>query len=164
VQVEMRAAELEAWIEVDGLRIPDEFTTAEDWGWSDHLNRVVSEPAAGEPADSQWHAGWLAREMATHERRDARDPDAWAWDISRPLAEQLAETARDDGASEAIRAIRDADPARIAEAMAADGHSDEVIQEHTALVAVALDADDAEADALVDEINQPVDGGTDGAA
>lgn len=48
-----------------------------------------------------WRAGWLAREIATHDDRDQRDADAWSWDISRPLAEQFAETAADDAATDA---------------------------------------------------------------
>jgi hypothetical protein len=96
-EVEMRAAELErASIEAWWGSCPGIATTAEDWGWTDHLNGAIAEPLDGEPADSQWHAGWLAREIATQDVRESRDADAWAWDTSRPLAEQLAETADAD--------------------------------------------------------------------
>ena len=44
-------------------------------------------------------------------------PDAWAWDISRPLADQLAETARDDAAADALTELDD--QADIEEARAA---------------------------------------------
>lgn len=98
----MRAAELAvASVEARSSGAPFISTTAEDWGWTDHLNGVIAEPLDGEPADSQWHAGWLAREIATHDVRETLDA-AWAWDISRPIAEQLAETARDDAAADAL--------------------------------------------------------------
>lgn len=36
-------------------------------------------------------AGWLARELATHGDRTARDLLAWPWDASRPVAGQYEE-------------------------------------------------------------------------
>jgi hypothetical protein len=50
----------------------------------------------------RWIAGWLSAEIRSHDRRELRDATAWAWDTSRPLAEQFAETAADDAAAEAL--------------------------------------------------------------
>lgn len=53
-------------------------------------------------ASAAWWTGWLLREIASHDALSDRDADAWAWDISRPLAEQFAETVRDDAAADAM--------------------------------------------------------------
>lgn len=45
-------------------------------------------------------AGWLSREIRYASTE--RDIGTWAWDISRPIAEQLAETAADDVAADAL--------------------------------------------------------------
>lgn len=40
-----------------------------------------------------WRAGWLARELATHDDRETRDASAWGWDPTRPIAGQQPGTA-----------------------------------------------------------------------
>jgi hypothetical protein len=172
VQIEMRAAELErASAEGWPGRCPGIATTAEDWGWYDHLNRVVTEPSAGEPADSQWRAGYLAREIATHDDRETRDATAWAWDTSRPLAEQLAgASARDELAKRLLREIHDEDAAteQLAETAADDAGEAQDAANTAALVADldargpaydaindAFDAEDDAEDAPVGEIHKP---------
>lgn len=47
--------------------------------------------AAGCTPSSRGHAGWLAREIMTHNDREYRDADAWPWDPSRPVAGQYEE-------------------------------------------------------------------------
>jgi hypothetical protein len=83
VQVEIRAAELEpamnggagrvSWDERDGAR--------------HHAEQVGLNGSSELP-------GWLAREIATHDDRETRDADAWAWDITRPVAGQYEEQRR----------------------------------------------------------------------
>ncbi len=49
-------------------------------------------PRAGSGTDSYWHeAGWLCRELRTHDGREERDATAWGWDVTRPIAEQALE-------------------------------------------------------------------------
>ncbi len=95
VKVEMRAAEiaLSARGKPGHLRGEDEAS-----GNCDHFT-------GGDLADEDprgWLAGWLSAEIRSHESREIRDATAWAWDISRPLAEQLAETADDNAAADAL--------------------------------------------------------------
>lgn len=91
VRVEMRAAELE---ETDHWE-PDNVSTMERWGFED-AETPGADPDESQHVDSpQWLAGWLSLEIERFDDRDKRDADAWAWDISRPLAEQFAETAAD---------------------------------------------------------------------
>lgn len=50
-------------------------------------------------------AGWLCREMWTHDKREERDACAWTWNISRPIAGQYEEwLAREWLVSESERA------------------------------------------------------------
>ena len=53
-------------------------------GWVDH----ITDEDPPEVVGLSWRAGWLARELATHDMRHIRDHDGWPWDISRPIAEQ----------------------------------------------------------------------------
>lgn len=50
--------------------------------------------SGGTPASLAEEAGWLHREMLTHEDREQRDRDAWPWDITQPIAGQYEEWAR----------------------------------------------------------------------
>lgn len=53
-------------------------------GWNMHAQgKPEFAPISGEVV-----AGYLAREMATHNDRETRDADAWPWDPSRPVAGQ----------------------------------------------------------------------------
>jgi hypothetical protein len=82
VQVGIRAAA----IAVDSVSDPDlhDYRTMDWIGWDSHEGRVADE------LTSETAAGWLARELATHDSRETRDADAdaWPWDVNRPLAEQ----------------------------------------------------------------------------
>lgn len=99
VQIEMRAAELED-TEHWG---PGFISVRERWGMEDHADPdSEAEDAPDYMATEGWAAGWLSAEIATHEARADRDATAWAWDISRPLAEQLAKTAADDAAADVL--------------------------------------------------------------
>lgn len=77
VKVEIRAAMLE--------HDRKDRRVGERWGWEEHeLNDDVT--------DNEFHlAGWLHRELATHDYRKTRDATAWAWDITRPLSGQYEE-------------------------------------------------------------------------
>lgn len=65
----------------------------ERWGWDLHEDkgRVDSR------FEHYWidspgvMAGWLAREIATHDDRETRDATAWPWDPTRPVAGQYEE-------------------------------------------------------------------------
>lgn len=82
VKVEMRAAELDAWWSRDALG-HEEFNVSEADGWMEHAG------AEGDPSGNGGVvAGWLARELATHDDRATRDADAWSWDPKRPVAGQ----------------------------------------------------------------------------
>ena len=86
VAFEIRAAELG---EHNG------YLTWETHGAADH----VADRDAGPPSQlserslamQDWHAGWLAREIATHDDRESRDADAWPWDPSRLVRHQYLE-------------------------------------------------------------------------
>lgn len=90
VQVEMRAAEIERVSAEEIGAPPVGFTANEDFGWDMHM-------APAEYTHSvhfaKRAAGYLARELATHDDRETRDADAWPWDPSRPIAEQQDEIA-----------------------------------------------------------------------
>lgn len=88
VRVEMRAAEIASVRRGNPGCLRGDSETS---GWIDHFSGA--DLADEEPRE--WLAGWLSREILTHDDRDQRDADAWSWDISRPLAEQFAETAAD---------------------------------------------------------------------
>lgn len=84
VQVEMRAAELVGQ------------------GFGPMADAEVFEDPDFTP-DPEQIAGWLAREISESRAADPeRDATVWAWDISRPIAEQLTEAASDDAASGAL--------------------------------------------------------------
>lgn len=102
VQIEMRAAELDLWYVVDDLSISegDGWDDDEINGWRTHCGLL----SVG-PSTTPQLAGWLACEMTMHEARVVRDATAWAWDTSRPLSEQFAETAADDAAADASEPI-----------------------------------------------------------
>lgn len=90
VAIEIRAAELHlSWT-------PDTTTIEEYTGWlARHDDNI--------PLDSPGRlAGWLSREIRY--AGTERDIGSWSWDISRPLAEQFAETAADDAAAGALSA------------------------------------------------------------
>jgi hypothetical protein len=90
VAVEMRAAAIRG----QGF---GPMTTAERVGYKTHGDPVFT------PGTAEERAGWLACEINVSDSlRAARDADNWAWDISRPLAEQFAETAADDAAADAM--------------------------------------------------------------
>lgn len=73
VQIEMRAAEL------DYSRRAER--AMETFGYVAHRDHLT-------PSIDIERAGWLAREMATHNDRETRDATAWPWDPSRPVAGQ----------------------------------------------------------------------------
>lgn len=92
VQIEMRAAEIFG-------RGFAPMTADEMRGYLNHPLQTFA------PGDLEV-AGWLACEMnVTDVLRAERDATAWAWDVSRPLAEQFAETAADDAAADASEPI-----------------------------------------------------------
>jgi len=75
-QIEIRAAYLAA-------EMNDPGTIAENNAWWSHPNRDDDDP---------WStAGYLARELATHDVSDQRDANAWPWDPTRPVAGQYEE-------------------------------------------------------------------------
>lgn len=76
---ELAAASVDPWYEV----CPGIALTAEAWGWSDHETG-----GSDEDGWHEWHAGWLARELATHDHRGERDAKAWSWDPTRPVTDQ----------------------------------------------------------------------------
>lgn len=94
VRMEIRAAEIARQYESGGN---DMFSPVERAGWNCHAR---GHGIAEEHCDAWW-SGWLARELVTH-GSPSRDLGAWAWDISRPIAEQLAETAADDAAADLV--------------------------------------------------------------
>lgn len=79
VQHEIAAAEIVARLQTG----PHQMTNAEFDGYNSDESSPFVDLAA-------WHIGWLAAE-ATHDHSDG-----WAWDASRPIAEQLAGTERVD--------------------------------------------------------------------
>lgn len=79
VKHEIAAAEIVARLQTG----PHQMTNAEFDGYNSDESSPFADLAA-------WHIGWLAAE-ATHDHSDG-----WAWDASRPIAEQLAGTAADD--------------------------------------------------------------------
>lgn len=99
VRIEIRAAELE---ETDHWE-PRRISMRERWGFEDHADPdSETEDAPEYMATEGWAAGWLSREIETAHRAGSRDATAWAWDISRPIAEQLAETAASECEAEAL--------------------------------------------------------------
>lgn len=95
VQVEIRAAELDAWYVVDDLSASQEdgWSDSEVDGWRAHCDPsdLVGDPAMVQAIRHRFDAGWLACEMTLHEVRDEVDPDAWPWDPTRPVAGQYEE-------------------------------------------------------------------------
>lgn len=63
---------------------------AHEHGWPEHQTGSFED------------AWWLSRELCTHMDHYQRDATAWSWDISRPIAEQLAETALVDSEADSI--------------------------------------------------------------
>jgi hypothetical protein len=88
VEHEIAAAAIAAELLADGFA---RMTNAEDAGFDGDEASPFVDLAA-------WHGGWLAAEIANDHS------DGWDWDISRPVAEQLAETAENDAAAEALLA------------------------------------------------------------
>jgi hypothetical protein len=88
VQHEIAAADIVARLKSGE---PHLMTNAENDGFDDIWDSPFADLAA-------WHIGWLAAE-ATHDHSDG-----WAWDVSRPIADQLAEAARSDEAADRLRA------------------------------------------------------------
>lgn len=131
VQVEMRAAELDAWYAVDQLSVSE----ADDWsgfevdGWRAHCSDsdLVGSPSMSQAIRPDFDAGWLACELTMHDVRETRDATAWAWDISRPIAEQLAETTADDAAAgaPAVELLRELDDERASATIEGASGSDE---------------------------------------
>lgn len=135
VLVEMRAAAAEAVPGIARLSM----TTEESAGWAAHFWRDDPKPSG--------EAGWLTYELSTHVDIDARDRTAWSWDISRPIAEQLAETARVDAAAEdalCLKSQHDSDPGKLAQLMADDGHTAETIRQYTGLLGFVVETDHAD--------------------
>lgn len=92
VQIEMRAAELEPIWGLKLMSILIERSQGEIDGGDCHSMHALGETRGGDyPAT--FNAGWLAREMATHNDHEARDRDAsaWPWDPARPVAGQYWE-------------------------------------------------------------------------
>lgn len=77
-EVEIRAASLSS----DPLETG---THEENSDWWAHPNDERDADATFQTA------GYLARELATHDDRETRDADAWPWDVSRPVAGQYEE-------------------------------------------------------------------------
>lgn len=107
VQVEMRAAEVEALLDT---AIDGRVHAMEHVGWRLH------ERGTGLPLNPGNEAGWIAREIATHDDRATRDANAWSWDPTRPLADQdidgMISAARpeiDDGERDASDVYDDSD-------------------------------------------------------
>lgn len=90
VQEEIEAARIATVADWPGL------SAEHRWGYIGH----EQDRDPPEMVGISWRAGWLAREMSTLD-----DASAWAWDISRPIAEQLAETAEWDAAADRIVAM-----------------------------------------------------------
>src|ERR1044071_5086779 len=86
VEHEIAAAALAAELAATGF---GRMTHAEDAGFDGDESSPFAHLAA-------WHVGWLAGEIF-HDHSDG-----WDWDVSRPLADQLAATARDDAAADAL--------------------------------------------------------------
>lgn len=91
VHLEMRAAVLEDTDHWGPLHV----SIRERWGIEDH-HRDDSSDGDEYVSTDEYLAGWLSSELESHDVSAIRDASAWAWDISRPIAAQLAETARVD--------------------------------------------------------------------
>jgi hypothetical protein len=137
VQIEMRAAELED-TEHWG---PAYVAISERWGFADHRHDD-GRTYEGQSSTAAYEAGFLAAEIESHEVRDHRDATAWSWDISRPIAEQLAAA---DDAGEAQDA---ANTAALVADLDARGPAYDAIND-------AFDAEDDAEDAPVCEIHKP---------
>lgn len=85
VQHEIAAAEIVARMQTGGPNM----TNAELDGYNGDDSSPFYDLAG-------WHIGWLAAE-ATHDHSDG-----WAWDVSRPIADQLAETALVDAEADGL--------------------------------------------------------------
>lgn len=81
VRVEIRAAEIAASKRGEPGYLRGE---SEVSGWTDHW--MCGDLMDEEPWE--WAAGWISREISTHDDREARDAPAWPWDPTRPLAGQ----------------------------------------------------------------------------
>lgn len=86
VQVEIRAAELEQGS--GGATSRDERSGWEQHPWPGPVNNPEHQYLSMRGWVASRHAGYLARELATHDDRENRDADAWPWDPSRPVAGQ----------------------------------------------------------------------------
>lgn len=130
---DVRAAELE---ETDRWA-PDHWTTVEMFGEQDHDEPEIESSADGFFGTASWSAGWLAREIATHDDRATRDANAWSWDPTRPVAGQWEEHAeREAGMVEVLEIVR----------LGPDGEPDESTRRIT--LCAEIDAElDAESEA-----------------
>ena len=137
VLVEMRAAALALSWDLPGETISNE----EYSGWAARHDDSI-------PLDSDGRlAGWLSREIRY--AGTERDIGTWAWDISRPIADQLAETAANDSAADALEAQDAANAAALVADLDANGPAYGDIND-------AFDAvDDADADADAGESPRP---------
>ena len=81
VKIEIRAARI-----AGRGKLPGKWS--ESLGWAVHAEAadVAVDHDLAKPA-GEW-AGWLARELSTHDDRATRDADAPEWDMTRPIAEQ----------------------------------------------------------------------------
>jgi hypothetical protein len=107
VRIEIRAAQIAPVGDTRELKIRDlkkcpwGAVPAEVNGWDMHQAGEPHEtPILSAPIlSARTEAGYLAREVATHEEREVRDAGAWAWDASHSVAgqydEQLARTKSD---------------------------------------------------------------------
>jgi hypothetical protein len=157
VKHEIAAAEIVARLQTG----PHQMTNAEFDGY----NSDESSPFADLIG---WHIGWLAAE-ATHDHSDG-----WAWDVSRPIAEQLAETVRVDAEADDLVALAEralSEPAEFdlqaaTAFLCGDGAPSALLDEREAVardrasIAVAVAAADENsvadaADVTTDDIHSP---------
>ncbi len=80
VQTEIWAAEL-------SFGDPNEWSGPAQWGFEHHKNSEST--CIG--YSPMWEAGYLAREIQTHDDRAKRDSNAWPWDPARPVEGQYEE-------------------------------------------------------------------------
>ena len=84
-----------AEVQVEILAAECAFSTTtpgdEEEGWQAH--RLGRHLERGEIVP--YLAGWLAREIATHDDREARDANAWPWDPTRTIADRWSDVPDD---------------------------------------------------------------------
>lgn len=131
VEIEIRAVQL-----ADGERATD----SEYIGMSIHARRVDL-PSSRSSLRGQLEAGWLCRELRTHDYREYRDRNAWTWDTARPIAGQYAEfIARLDRVDAAPRREQQSRPSSRASSLARSEYDSDQKRYHVA-AAVARHAD-----------------------